>query len=315
MSTVFVQLLFYLASFLAVWWGSGLVVSSVSKLAYGIKLPAFVVSFFVLGLLTSLPEIAIGLTAISTEDPGIFVGNLIGGIIVIFLFVIPLLGMVNSGLKAPRQLNKPILLGILIVTFLPTFFISDKQIQDWEALICIFAYLFLFFLFSKKREVSEKIKHSITKKRKIKFFDILKIIVGVCILILGSNQIVNSTLYFADVLSIAPFFVSLIVVSLGTNIPEITLVFRSIFQKNSDVAIADFLGSAAANTLLFGILSLIYPTTINTPNHYFHRLLFIIVGLILLYVFIRSKNLLSKKECAVLLILYVAFIITELLIT
>src|SRR5690606_32898703 len=113
------QVSIYIISFLAVWLGSGLVLDAVTKLAQRLKLPAFTVSFFILGLMTSLPEMSIGLTAISDGLPQIFVGNLIGGTVVIFLLVIPLLSLANKGLSSPRQLNQRLLVLILAVAFAP----------------------------------------------------------------------------------------------------------------------------------------------------------------------------------------------------
>src|SRR3546814_16263914 len=65
----------------------------------------FTMSFFLLGLLTSLPELVIGLTSIVDGQPEIFVGNLIGGTIILFLLVIPLLALTSQGIKATRPLR------------------------------------------------------------------------------------------------------------------------------------------------------------------------------------------------------------------
>jgi cation:H+ antiporter len=288
------------------------VVTAVSRLAYGLKMSAFTVSFFVLGLLTSLPEISIGFTAIATDDPSIFVGNLIGGIFVLFLLVIPLLALTEKGVTVPKQLNKTVLAGLLVVCFLPTFLVRDSRITTYESIIAIIAYCLLFIFFSKEQGLFEKVKNKLSTKRKIKWWDAVKIVVGVCLLIVGSNQIVESTEYFAQVLEISPFFVSLIIVSLGTNIPEITILFRSIAEKKTDVALADYLGSATANTLLFGVLSLTYNQTIILPSTYIHRYLLMIISLLLFYLFMRTKNRISRKEGMMLLLLYTVFIVIEL---
>lgn len=306
------QILLYVAAFISIWWGSGLVVASVSSLAYSLKLPAFTISFFILGVLTSLPEMAIGVTSVITGDPGIFVGNLVGGVVVLFLFVIPLLALVSNGVTIPKQLNKFSLVGILIACFLPTLFISDRTVDRWEAWVSIGFYILLFLFFSKEQGMLERIKHTVRKKRGVSLWDVVRIIAGVFLLVLGSHQIVDSTLYFADVLNIAPFFVGLIIIALGTNIPEITLIFRALVEKKHDVALADYLGSASANTFLFGVLSLIYPGTIQVPNHYFHRFAFVLVGFVLIFIFMRSKNKLSMIESIFLLLLYIIFIIMEL---
>lgn len=304
----------YLLAFVTIWYGSNLVITSIGKLAKNLKLPQFTISFFILGLLTSLPELAIGITSVTNNDPEIFVGNLIGASIVLFLLVIPLLSLTGTNIKTPMALRSHTLVAILLVVFLPTILSYDKRIEIWEGVLAVGSFVGLIFFMSKERSVSEKIASILQVKHQASGKDGIKVLVGIFLLLVSSNYIVDTTLYFAQMLKIAPFFVSLIIVSLGTNIPELSLVFRSIQNKKQEIALADFLGSAAVNTLLFGVLTLVYPNTILIPNHFFHRTLFIIVGLVFFYLFMRSRNILNKKESFVLVALYVCFIIYELLV-
>lgn len=314
MDQILFQAALYGASFVGVWWGAGLVVGAISRVAYAIKLPEFTISFFILGVLTSLPEMSVGLTALSTDSPAISVGNLIGAVIVLYLLVIPLMGLSGKGVTIPKPAQRATLLAILVVCFLPTFLLRDRRIEVWEGIICVVAYVGLFLIFSKKQNIFERVKSSIASRKKLQLWDGIKIIAGIGLLFLGSGQIVESTIFFADVFKIAPFFVSLVVVSLGTNIPEITLIFRSILLRKTDVALADFMGSASANTLVFGGLSIMYGQTIEIPNHFLQRFLFMLIGLCLVFLFMRSNNRISRWECLVLLLLYVLFICVELLL-
>lgn len=304
--------LVYLVAFLAVWLGSGLVVKSVVSLARSWKLPIFTVSFFILGILTSLPEISIGIMAIIEDKPLIFAGNLLGGVIVMFLGIIPLLGMLGNGIKIPTQLSLKQILVSLVIILAPSLLTADQKIESWEGVLMVLLYLILFLFFSKDLSLAERIKNTTRRKSLNKLKLLGKIITGIILMAFASQQIVNSTLFFADKLNISPFFVSLIVVSIGTNIPEITIVFRSILQKQKDVALADYLGSASANTLLFGFFSLLYWRPIYLPNHFLIRLTFLILALTLFFIFARSKRILSRKESVILFLLYIAFILFEI---
>ncbi|MDQ5951552.1 MAG: cation:H+ antiporter [Patescibacteria group bacterium] len=314
MSDAVFQIVLYVASFIGVWWGAGLVVNTISRVAYAIKLPEFTISFFILGILTSLPEMSVAVTSLVSQRPAISVGNLIGAVLVLFLLVIPLLGLSNSGVKIPKPAQRLTLMAILLVCFLPTFLLRDRMLQTWEGWVCIGAYIVLFFIFSKDQSILERFKRNLRNNKHLNWWDGVKIMSGVGLLFLGSTQIVESTIYFGTVLNIAPFFVSLVIVSLGTNIPEITLVFRSILLKKPDVAMADYLGSASANTLTIGLLSVVNQNTIEIPNHFAHRFLFMLIGLCLVFLFMRSRNRLSRLECFLLLVLYVLFISVELLL-
>lgn len=308
------QILIYILCFVMVWISAGLVVSAVTELSKSWRLPRFVVSFFLLGVITSLPELSIGVISVLENNPVIMAGNLLGGAIVMFLFIIPLLGVIGNGVKIPVQLDRKQLVFTLIVAVAPAFLTADQRIERWEAIFLIVLYLSLFLFFSFRNSVFEKARNSLTRKKNKGFKHIFKIIIGVIILILASNQIVDSTLFFANILNISPFFVSLIVVSIGTNIPEISIIFRAVAKNKKDVALADYLGSASTNTFLFGALTLLYGQTIFLPNHFLQRFAFLALGLILFYIFSRSKNVLSRKESFLLLLLYFSFVIFEIFV-
>lgn len=312
--TVLVQSILYLVSFVLIWVGAGAVVSAVSQLAKSWKLPVFIVSFFVLGILTSLPEMAIGTTAILNDDPVIMAGNLLGGVIVMFLGIIPLLAIAGNGVKMPSHLDKKQLIITLLVVVAPAFLTADQKLERWEATFLILLYLSLFVFFSFKLAFWQKVSKGLSLKRLKVHHLLVKIVLGVITLLIASNQIVNSTLFFADLWAISPFFVSLIVVAIGTNMPEISIMLRSVISGKKDVALADYLGSASANTLLLGIFTLMHGQTVQLPNHFFQRFSFLALGLILFFVFARSKNTLSRREGLVLFSLYVGFIVVEVLV-
>lgn len=311
-NSIALQVIIYFVCFILIWFGAGLVVSVITDLAKSWKLPAFFVSFFLLGILTSLPEITIGTIAIINNDPVIMVGNLLGGVIVLFLGIIPLLGLVGNGVKMPTQIGKKQLVITLLVVVAPAFLTADQRLGKWEAIFLIVFYLSLFIFFSTKQSFLEKIKNALAQKKKDNWSLLFKVAVGIGILIAASNQIVASTVYFSDILNISPFFVSLIIVAFGTNIPEISIGFRSILSGKNDIALADYLGSASANTLLVGVFTLMHGETIQLPNHFLQRFTFLIVGLVLFFFFVKSRSVLSRAESTILLLLYVAFILFEM---
>jgi cation:H+ antiporter len=314
MSTVSWHLLLYVISFVVIWLGSGLVVSSVSSLAKSWRMSPFTLSFFFLGLLTSLPEIAIGFTAVANNDPIIFVGNLLGGVIVLFLLIIPLLGIFGKGVKIPHQLPQKELFLVLFTIIAPTLMISDRRLAPWEGAILIVLYVVL-LLTSLRTNTARMLQNSkLPEKRKKRQILILKVIVGMVLLFLASQQIVSSTMFFAALTNVSPFVMSLIVVSIGTNIPELSIIFRAIVNREKDIALADYLGSAVANTPLLGILTIVHGQTIFLPNHFLHRFIFISISLILFFFFARSRKTLSRQESFILLGGYVAFLIVELLL-
>ena len=121
------------------------------------------------------------------------------------------------------------------------------------------------------------------------------------------------TEYLASFFKISPFLISLVFLSLGTNLPELSVGLKSLALGKKDVAFGDYIGSASANTLLFGVLTLINKGDIIVPNHFFERFVFLIIGLTLFYLFSRSKNDISRTEGGILLFVYLLFFLVEII--
>lgn len=300
----------YILSFFAIWFGAGLIVSSVDKFARKLGLSSFAVSFFILGMLTSTPEFAVGLTAIAQNSPDVFVGNLIGGIPVIFLFIVPILAIIGNGVKFRDGFGPKRLLFAFIVMLAPAFFVIDKKISSSEALLFIILYLALLFIIETRHGLLDIKKAKLLNIRSYSMFDLIKIIVGIGIVFVASHVIVDKTVYFAKVLNLSLFYVSLIILSFGTNLPELSLAVKSAIVGKKDVAFGDYVGSGAANVFLFGLLTLLYAPPIATADNFLKTFILMATGLGVFYYFASSKGI-SRKEGFILLLFYIAFVVLE----
>lgn len=302
----------YVLSFVAIWFGAGLIVSSVEELSKKLNISSFAVSFFVLGILTSIPEASVGINSIIDRNPEIFVGNMIGASLVLFLLVIPILAVAGNGVRLSHQLNKKSLLVSLVVVASPVFFILDKKVTPYEGIFLIFLYVILFYLIEKGKGLLGRIKDGSVRKTHIAE-DLTKIVSGSLIVFYSSNMIVDKTIYFSGVFNISAYLISLLILSVGTNLPEISLAVRAISSGNKDIALGDYVGSAAANTLFFGLLSILNRAEVVVSNHFLETFVFTLLGLGLFFYFTRSKNDISRKEGVVLLFVYLMFILIETL--
>lgn len=303
----------YVASFFAIWLGTGLIVKSVNGFSKKLHVSEFAVSFFILGILTSIPEIAVGLTSITEARPGIFVGNLIGGVIVIFFLVIPILAILGKGIKLGIDMSKTNLVLMLGVVALPVLLALDNKINSGEAVFSIMVYLILFFVMQRRDGILNGSNHKLMRIKSYSLFDLFKIILGVGMVFISSQLIVQKTILFAEIFKISPFVISLIFLSLGTNLPEISIAIRSVFSKSKEVAFGDYIGSAAANTAILGVLVLLNGGEVVTDTNFKTTLAFMLVGLGTFYYFAKSHRDISRKEGFALLIIYGAFIVSQVL--
>ncbi len=303
-----IEILFvYLLSFIVIWFGAGLIISAVDILSKNLRISRFALSFVVLGLLTSIPEFAVGLTAIHERTPEIFVGNLLGGIPVIFLFVIPVLAILGNGIRINHEFNgwkMPLTFAAIII---PSLLVLDGSVNNAEGIVMILMYFISLALIENKNR-KNVLKSPQKKTQTIKLGMLfLKAVIGV-ILIYGSSQIIVSrTIYLAKVLQVSSFYISLIGVSLGTNLPELSLAIRSILQKKKDIAFGDYMGSAAANTLLFGVFTLVNHGESFKVGNFVFTFLIILTGLFLFGIFSRSHRDISRQEGLILMGLFCVF--------
>lgn len=307
-----VHLAYYLSGFILVWVGSGLAVKDIDKLSRRLHFTSFAVSFLFLGFFTSLAETSVGLNAVIKKDPEIFVGNLIGGSIVLFLLIIPLLAIIGNGLKMVHSLQRRHLALVLLTIAAPVFLIFDHSISLPDGVIFIFLYLYLFKTLHEERGVRNFLQ-SLLAFREIYMLRILvNIIFGIILILLASRIIVDQTIYFSQILGVSPYILSLLLISVGTNIPEISIAVRSLILKKREIALGDYLGSAAFNTFLMGVLTIFNKESVTMNTSFVLPLLFLVVGLGLFYFFGTSRSLISRKEGAVLLGLYLVFLVIEI---
>jgi cation:H+ antiporter len=303
----------YLVAFVGIWWGAGLIIKAVDKIAHRLKLSSLAISFFVLGLLTSIPEMALGVNSVVERKPEIFVGTLLGGVIVIFLLIIPVLAIFGKGIRINHDLdNKTLWLAIGVIA-LPGLFTIDRQVTTGEGLILVAAYGVLFYVIQKKHGILDGEKTDGLQIKSYTFLDLVRVVVGIGMVFVASSCIVNQTMEFSMMLRIPILYISLIAFGLGTNLPELSLAFRAVVSEKKDIAFGDYLGSAAANTLLFGIFTLINNGVVLTTNNFLMTFGFIVIGLGLFYYFSQSKRDISTKEGMILVGIYILFVVYEVM--
>lgn len=290
-----------------------MVIEGIVHLTGRLKVSAFATSFFVLGILTSMPEFFIGVNSIVDKEPSIFVGNLIGASFVLFMLVIPILAVFGKGITLAHQLNQRNLVFSLFVVLSPAFFALDGRLNRFEGLFMIVIYGLLFYFVEKKKGLLENIRDQLLRASNHELVDLVKIVIGALVMFLAGNVLVEQTEILASVFKMSPFLIGLLLLSIGTNIPELSITLKSISQKHKEVAFGDYVGSAAANTAFFGVLVLFNGSTVVIEGKLAVTFILFLLGLTLFYIFSRSKKDISRLEGIGLLAVYVTFLILEIL--
>ena len=137
------DLLILFLSAVGIYFGADHTVSSITDIATHLALPPSLIALTVLSLGTTLPELAVNISAIRQGKAEMAVGNVLGSCIFNTL-VIPFAAAVFSTVVVPAQLlsfSLPVMLGAGLFFYLLTL---DKRISPWEG--WLFAGLYVLFL-------------------------------------------------------------------------------------------------------------------------------------------------------------------------
>lgn len=96
---------------------------------------------------------------------------------------------------------------------------------------------------------------------------ILILLGGLTLILLGANYLVDGSSSIAKKFGISEFVIGLTIVGIGTSSPEMVVSFMSAIKGNTDMAIGNIVGSNIFNSLMIlGITALVAPLAITNKN-------------------------------------------------
>lgn len=289
------------------WFSSSLAIKAIERISHALHMPRLFLAIFILGAATSLPEISIVVNSWYLNQPHITLGNLVGGQVFLLLGVIPLLTICTGQLFFQKKLRGLKLLLFLSGLTLPALMMLDQRWQWNDGLVALIIYTVIMLSFGQEVSWGEKIMASLQTKPRFPTdpITLVRLTVGVLGVMISSFFLVKSLAYLQTWLHADSFYVSFIITTLGTNLPELTLAIQATWRGVKDIALGDYLGSALFNTLLLGIVGLWIGSS-HTPIEipmWPVSVLFLLGG-VLFWIFARSHARLSRYEGLALLSLY-----------
>lgn len=116
-------------------------------------------------------------------------------------------------------------------------------------------------------------------------YNLLLMIVGLALLIKGADLLVKGATEIAKKFNISEMLIGIIIVGLGTSLPEIIITITSSISGHPDLIIGNALGSCICNLLLvIGVASIFRPLKIDERLQKIHLPLSLLAAIILLVV-------------------------------
>ncbi|MFA6158324.1 MAG: sodium:calcium antiporter [Candidatus Paceibacterota bacterium] len=313
-STTLVNIFLFVSSIGIVWYFAGVLIESVTHLARRFKKTGFTAAFFLLGFLTSISEFSVATNATLKGVPEVSVGNLIGGSFVVLLFIVPLLAVLAGKIELRNTLSRRNLLLALTTVALPALLVIDGNVTRVDGLVSILVYITLVYsIYRQKQDIPDTaaVKRPFDIKRPL-ITDIGRILLGGVMIFFASKVLVDQAVFFALLFGAPTSLVGLLLLSLGTNIPEFTVAIRSVIKNHSDVAFGDYIGSSAVNTFIFGMLPFASGAFLFNTGETTSTTILLVIGLVVFFLFARSDSKLTRREGGVLLVFYLAFIALQI---
>lgn len=196
---------------------------------------------------------------------------------------------------------------------LPMIFVIDGSLSTTEGvLIAVVYFLIINGMFNEKTEEKQNSRsdeiHSATSTKKALIFSFA----GIIGIVFFSHFIIETTLVLASRFALPLFFTGLIVFSLGTNLPELTVAVLAWRKGIKKLSLGHILGSAFTNPLVAAILVIFRPISIITSLSFwvFFVLLFLMV--ILYVLFGLSDHKFTRREGIILVGVYLLFLLSEI---
>lgn len=113
--------------------------------------------------------------------------------------------------------------------------------------------------------------------------DILILLGGLCLVILGADWLVDGASSIARKAGLSEFLIGMTIVGIGTSMPELVVSLTGAFKGSADIAIGNVVGSNIFNVLLIlGLTAMITPIAITSENKKRDIPLNIIISLLLI---------------------------------
>lgn len=278
-------------------------------LAESYRLSKYMVGFLVVAVISILPETVVSLSAVAEGIPSFGLGTLFGSNIADLTLVFALIIFANNrGLKVEsRVLKNHVAYPFLLV--LPLILGSDGFFsrQEGAALVLVGA---VYYYIALKNGIDKTIPAYDGNDRHKHF---AKLLFSMAVLVAGAYATVDSAVTMAGHFGINPVLIGMLVVGIGTTMPEMFFSLKSIKRKDDSLAIGDLLGTVLADaTVVVGILALVSPFSFPLAIIYISGF-FMVAAAFLLFKFMNSGHYLSRKEAMFLLAYWAVFVLVEYL--
>jgi len=307
------QILIFILGLIGLWLGTKLVVKSAIGMADRFNISHAFVGLAILAVGTDLPEIFVTIDAAilqlnGVESSGIITGNAIGSSISQISIILGLAGLLLNFKIVKKELiyNGIALLTSIVLLFAVGF---DGIISRIDGLVLISGYIIHYVVLLKNGSSSTN-NHTLEAKHSNLMLTGY-LLIGFLILIFSSHFVVKNAMCFAEKWGIAQSFVGIVLIGLGTSLPELAVSIGAAIKKSAEMSVGNIIGSNIFDTLIpIGLGGSISKISMENDLLKFDLPVQFLITLLVI-IFLASKKGILRIEAIVLIIIYLLYVLAK----
>jgi len=281
-------------------WGADLLVRESERIALRFNISEFVIGATLIALGTSLPEMAASIAASADGKPDIAIANVIGSNILNITLVLGTIFIITKSITPDRDFFAKDSIWAMVPVLILILMIFDGVVSRFDAtLLLLLMGAYIMFLLREARgiisdqleDVENDIDGNATKfswGRTLPF-----VLFGLVLIIGGANFTIDSASAIAKDFGISEWIIGIVMISLGTSLPELVVSISAAIKGKVDMAIGNIIGSNMANTtIVLSAAAFTNPLKFEVSAYIFDITTMLVSTLML--VFITANKLYTK---------------------
>lgn len=255
------DILLIIAGVAMVLYGADRLTEGASALARRMNVPEIIIGLTIVAAGTSAPELFVSMVSALKGTPDMAIGNVVGSNTMNAMLIVGCAAMVAPMTISKSTVRKDIPFSVFASVLLVLLSLNSFLGRlDGIFLLAGFA-LFMYYTLSQAK-VGETA--SVSEVKSVKpWLSAFFVLLGLALLVIGSNIFVDSASRVAYSLGISEGVVGLTIVAGGTSLPELATSVVAARKGQSAIAIGNVIGSNVFNILLIlGLTATISPMQI-----------------------------------------------------
>ena len=292
--------------------GADFLTEGASALARRMHVPEIVIGLTIVAAGTSAPELFVSVVSALNGTPDLAVGNVVGSNTMNCMLIVGCAAMVAPMTISRSTVRKDIPFAVM-ASILLTCIALDNYLGRIDGIILLLGFV-VFMAYTLLQAKNGQAEPQTEVRQLNPWLSLLFLVIGLAMLVAGSNVFVGSASSVAAALGISEGVIGLTVVAGGTSLPELATSVVAARKGQSAIAIGNVIGSNVFNILLIlGMTAVISPLQIEGITTI--DMAVMLISVILVWLFSFTRFTVERWEGALLVggyLVYLVWLISSL---